>query len=183
MSQLCQETKSLSPLAMSGLPDFRHWLLRPSCRTPARPARRSIGVQGPHGCLRPSRPAKWGVREGPPRFLQLPRHRFQSRLACCRGSREEAFSYPQLCWLGAARQLNPISILTPSSQTSGCLKSHFVQRARADALTVCPHSQVQVSRSSFTLTFWNVPLPEVTVHCQDTTCYELSLQCASQMVF
>jgi hypothetical protein len=115
--------------------------------------------------------------------LRLRRHRFQSRLACCRGNREEAFSYPQVCWLSAARQLNPISILKPNSKTSRCLKSHFVQRARADALTVCPHSQVQVSLSSFTPTFCNVPLPEVMVHCPETTCSELSLQCASQMVF
>jgi hypothetical protein len=34
--------------------------------------------------------------------LLLRRHRFQSRLSCCRGSREEVFSYPRLCWLGAA---------------------------------------------------------------------------------
>jgi hypothetical protein len=74
-------------------------------RTPARPLQRLIGDRGLRGCPRPSRPAKWGVREGPPRFLRLQRHRFQSRLACCRGSREEAFSYPQLCWLGVARQL------------------------------------------------------------------------------
>jgi hypothetical protein len=37
------------------------------------------------------------------------------------------------------------------------LLSHFAQSARADALTVCPHSQVQVSLSSFTPTFCNGP--------------------------
>jgi len=63
------------------------------------------------------------------------------------------------------------------------IKSHFEQSARAVALTVCPHTQVQLSLSSFTPTFCNVPLPEVTVHCPDTTCSDLSLQCASQMVF
>jgi hypothetical protein len=72
--------------------------------TPARPLRRSIGGQGLRGCLRPSRPATWGVREDPPLFLPLRRRRFQSRLSCCRDSREEFFSYPRLCWLGAARQ-------------------------------------------------------------------------------
>ncbi len=86
-------------------------------RTPAPPLRRSIGGQGLRGYLRPGRPAKWGVHEVPPRFLPLRRHRFQSQLSCCRGSREEVFSYPRLCWLGAARQLNPISISKPSSQT------------------------------------------------------------------
>jgi hypothetical protein len=29
--------------------------------------------------------------------LPLRRYRFQSRLSCCRGSREEASSYPRLC--------------------------------------------------------------------------------------
>jgi hypothetical protein len=33
------------------------------------------------------------------------RYRFQSRLSCCRDSREEAFAYPRLCWLSIARQL------------------------------------------------------------------------------
>jgi hypothetical protein len=61
------------------------------------------------------------------------------------------------------------------------IKSHFAQSARAVALTVCPHTQVQLSLSSFTPTFCNVPVPEVMVHCPDTTCSELSLQCASQM--
>jgi hypothetical protein len=68
-------------------------------------------------------------------------------------------------------------------QCEATLKSHFAQSARADALTVSPHTQVQVSLSSFTPTFCNVPLPELMVHCPDTTCSELSLQCASQMVF
>jgi hypothetical protein len=63
------------------------------------------------------------------------------------------------------------------------IKRHFEQSARAVALTVCPHTQVQLSLSSFTPTFCNVPLPEIMVHCPDTTCSELSLQCASQMVF
>src|SRR6516165_3852754 len=65
--------------------------------TPARPLRRSIGGQGLRGCLKPSRPATWGVREDPPLFLPLRRRRFQSRLSCCRDSPEEFFSYPRLC--------------------------------------------------------------------------------------
>jgi hypothetical protein len=61
--------------------------------------------------------------------------------------------------------------------------SHFAQSARAVALTVCPHTQVQVSLSSFTPTFCNVPGPEVIVHLPDTTCSELSVQRASQIMF
>jgi hypothetical protein len=60
--------------------------------TPAPPSRRSIGGQGLRGCLRPSHPAKWGVREGPPRFLRLRGRRFRS--------------HPRLCGLGAARQFS-----------------------------------------------------------------------------
>jgi len=75
-------------------------------KTPARPSRRSIGGQGLRGCLRPSRPAKWGVREGPLRSLPLRRRRFQSRLSCCLGGREEILSHPRLCQLGAARQFS-----------------------------------------------------------------------------
>jgi hypothetical protein len=78
-------------------------------RMPAPPSRRSIGGQGLPGCLRPSRPTTWGVREGPPRFLLLRRHRFQSRLSCCRGSRKEFFSYPRLCWRGAARRFSRLT--------------------------------------------------------------------------
>jgi hypothetical protein len=40
------------------------------------------------------------------------------------------------------------------------IKSHFEQSARAIALTVCPHTQVQLSLSWFTPTFCNVPLPD-----------------------
>jgi hypothetical protein len=75
-------------------------------RTPAGLSQRLIGDRGLRGCPGPSRPAKWGVREGPPRFLPLRLDRFQSRLACCRGNREEVFSYPPLCWPGAARQFS-----------------------------------------------------------------------------
>jgi hypothetical protein len=68
-------------------------------------------------------------------------------------------------------------------ECSATSKNYFEQSARAVALTVCPHTQVQLSLSSFTPTFCNVPLPELMVHCPDTTCSERSLQCASQMVF
>ena len=103
-------------------------------RTPARPLQRSIGDQGLHECPRPSRPAKWGVREGPPRFLPLQLHRFQSQLACCRGSREEAFSYPQLCWLGTARQLNPISIWKPHLPKRFGVSKIILRKARVSTL-------------------------------------------------
>ena len=73
---------------------------------PAPPSQRSIGGRGLCGCLRPSPLAKWTARASPPRFLQLSRHRFQSRLSCCRGSREEAFASPRLYWLSIARQFS-----------------------------------------------------------------------------
>jgi hypothetical protein len=44
---------------------------------PLYPHDASTGDQGLRGCLRPSRPAKSGVREGPPRFLRLRRYHFQ----------------------------------------------------------------------------------------------------------
>src|SRR6516225_3087791 len=71
-----------------------------------RPSRRSIADQGLHGCLRPNHPAKWQVREGPPRFLQSPRCPFQPRLACCRGSREDAVASPLSSLLDTARQFS-----------------------------------------------------------------------------
>jgi hypothetical protein len=73
---------------------------------PAPPSQRSIGGRGLCGCLRPSPLAKGTARASPPRFLQLSRHRFQSRLSCCRGSREEAFASPRLYWLSIARQFS-----------------------------------------------------------------------------
>jgi hypothetical protein len=63
------------------------------------------------------------------------------------------------------------------------IKNHFAQGARAVAWTVCPQTRVHLSLSSFTPTFCNVPTPSVIVHFPDTTCSELSLQCASQIVF
>ena len=57
------------------------------------------------------------------------------------------------------------------SLISGAAAGHFEQSARAVALTVCPHTQVQLSLSSFTPTFCNVPLPEVIVHCPDRVPY------------
>lgn len=65
----------------------------------APPSQRLIEGQDLRGFLRPSHPAKWGVREGPTRFLRLPRHRFQFRLSCCRGSQEGFFANPQFCWV------------------------------------------------------------------------------------
>ena len=73
---------------------------------PAPLSQRSIGDQGLCGCLRPSRPAKWQAREGPPRFLQSPRCPFQPRLACCRGSREDAVASPLSSLLDTARQFS-----------------------------------------------------------------------------
>jgi hypothetical protein len=70
-----------------------------------------------------------------------------------------------------------------ASAFEAILKSYFEQRARAVAMTVCPHTQVHLSLSSFTPTSCNVPLPELMVHFPDTTCSELSLHRASQMVF
>ena len=101
-------------------------------RTPARPSRRSIGGQGLRGCLRSSHPAKSGVCEGPPQFLLLRRHRFRPRLSCYRGSREEAFSYPPLCWLDTARQFSaPGKVILDKSQ----------------ARSQCPTGELQCSRA------------------------------------
>jgi hypothetical protein len=87
-------------------------------------------------------------------------------------------------WSGLLRRFrHPARYRAPNRHLEQAIKSHFEQSARAVALTVCPHTQVQLSLSSFTPMFCNVPLPEVMVHCPDTTCSELSLQCASQMVF
>src|SRR4029077_6366445 len=60
--------------------------------------------------------------EGPPRFLLLRRHRSRPRLSCYRGSREEAFSYPPLCWLDTARQFSAPGkvILDKSPARSQC---------------------------------------------------------------
>src|SRR6516165_7152239 len=79
---------------------------RSGIRRPAPPSRRSIADQGLHGCLTPNRPAKWQAREGPPRFLQSPRCPFQPRLACCRGSREDAVASPLSSLLDTARQFS-----------------------------------------------------------------------------
>src|SRR5215470_10251038 len=75
-------------------------------RMSAPPSRRSTADQGLHGCLRPNRPAKCQVREGPPRFLQSPRCPLQPRLACCRGSREDAVASPLSSLLDTARQFS-----------------------------------------------------------------------------
>jgi hypothetical protein len=80
----------------------------------------------------------------------------------------------------AAQESSRFADLAPRCKAA---PSHFAQSARAVALTVCPHTQVQVSLSSFTPTFCNVPGPEVIVHLPDTTCSELSVQCASQIMF
>jgi hypothetical protein len=45
------------------------------------------------------------------------------------------------------------------------LQSRFAQSARAVALTVSPHTQVQVSLSSFRPTLCSVLLPALMVHC------------------
>jgi len=85
---------------------------------PASPSRRLIGGQGLRECPRPSRLAKWGVREDLPRFLRLPERRFQSPLSCCRGSRVELFSHPRLCWQGAAPQFSQTCPLYPDCSLS-----------------------------------------------------------------
>jgi len=117
----CSRRRSAPPLLPAigscGLGVGPSWI-----RTPARPSRRSIGGQGLRGCLRSSHPAKLGVCEGPPRFLLLRRHRSRPRLSCYRGSREEAFSYPPLCWLDTARQFSAPGkvILDKSPARSQC---------------------------------------------------------------
>jgi hypothetical protein len=65
-------SKGLRPVAdVFGRARRQEATLRYGCiRTPAPPSRRSIEGRGLYGCSGPSCPAKWGPREGPPRFLQ-----------------------------------------------------------------------------------------------------------------
>ena len=55
-------------------------------------------------------------------FLLLRRHRFRPPLSCNRGCREEAFSYPPLCWLDTTRQFSAPgkAILDKSPARSRC---------------------------------------------------------------
>jgi hypothetical protein len=76
--------------------------------------------------------------------LRLRGRRFRSQLSCCRGSQEEAFSYPRLCWPGAAHQFS----LDEAASVRATLKSDLAQRARAVALTLSRRAQVQMSLST-----------------------------------
>jgi hypothetical protein len=65
--------------------------------------------------------------------------------------------WPGFCGASVIQRATGALIATWNEQA---IKSHFAQSARAVALTVCPHTQVQLSLSWFTPTFCNVPLPD-----------------------